>query len=229
MAGRGEPSRAYRPESAIIRIEFLRDTPLRFPNSERAGEAQEGDDDIYLPTLPAGRSWYTDREQNLARALKACARIIVDAPLQETLVLSRTNRVYGEDLNAFVEKLVSIVAQNMTADRHPIAEKIKGMTVHKSKGHEADTVIVLDVTLGAIPLVHPDNALLNIFGVTSQSVLDDERRLFYVAITRAKDRLFLLTERGNESPFLRWINERGAAAAECVEVTDWSHVPADLC
>jgi superfamily I DNA/RNA helicase len=30
----------------------------------------------------------------------------------------------------------------------------------------------------------------------------EERRLFYVAITRAKDELFLITELGNESSFV---------------------------
>lgn len=33
-------------------------------------------------------------------------------------------------------------------------------------------------------------------------LLEEERRLFYVAITRAKDRLFLITEKGRESSFL---------------------------
>ena len=36
-------------------------------------------------------------------------------------------------------------------------------------------------------------------------LLEEERRLFYVAITRAKDELFLLTEKGNESSFLKEI------------------------
>ena len=38
-------------------------------------------------------------------------------------------------------------------------------------------------------------------------LLEEERRLFYVAITRAKDKLFLLTEKGKESIFLKEIPE----------------------
>ena len=38
-------------------------------------------------------------------------------------------------------------------------------------------------------------------------LLEEERRLFYVAITRAKDKLFLITEKGNESSFLKEIPE----------------------
>jgi ATP-dependent exoDNAse (exonuclease V) beta subunit len=35
--------------------------------------------------------------------------------------------------------------------------------------------------------------------------MEEERRLFYVAITRAKDKLFLITEKGSESRFLKEI------------------------
>ncbi len=38
-------------------------------------------------------------------------------------------------------------------------------------------------------------------------LLEEERRLFYVAITRAKDKLFLITEKGNESSFIKEIPE----------------------
>ena len=37
--------------------------------------------------------------------------------------------------------------------------------------------------------------------------MEEERRLFYVALTRAKDKLFLITEKGNESSFLKEIPE----------------------
>ncbi|WP_394339729.1 3'-5' exonuclease [Mucilaginibacter kameinonensis] len=38
-------------------------------------------------------------------------------------------------------------------------------------------------------------------------LMEEERRLFYVAITRARDKLFLITEKGNESSFLKEIPE----------------------
>jgi ATP-dependent exoDNAse (exonuclease V) beta subunit len=38
-------------------------------------------------------------------------------------------------------------------------------------------------------------------------LLEEERRLFYVALTRAKDELFLITRSGNESSFLEEIPE----------------------
>jgi hypothetical protein len=41
--------------------------------------------------------------------------------------------------------------------------------------------------------------------VKHEMLLEEERRLFYVAITRAKERLYLITEIGAESSFIREI------------------------
>ena len=56
--------------------------------------------------------------------------------------------------------------------------------------------------MGQFPKVHADNQLFGPFGVTAEDVLAEERRLFYVAATRAEHRLMLLTETGKESPYL---------------------------
>ena len=53
------------------------------------------------------------------------------------------------------------------------------------------------------PLLHPDNALFEIFGKTLADAIDEERRLFYVALTRAKSSLYFLTEKDRESVFLK--------------------------
>lgn len=55
-------------------------------------------------------------------------------------------------------------------------------TIHSAKGLEFTAVHVLNAVEGAIPPTYADG---------SQESLDEERRLFYVALTRAKDSLFL--------------------------------------
>lgn len=73
--------------------------------------------------------------------------------------------------------------------------KVRVMTMHKSKGLEAEVVIVLEADEGIIPKVHPDTRLYEIFGETEEVTLDDQKRLFYVAMTRAKKRLYIMHEK----------------------------------
>ncbi len=62
---------------------------------------------------------------------------------------------------------------------------------------------MLCVNQGEYPLIHPDESLNEIFGSTPAKVLAEEQRLFYVGMTRAKEKLYLLCERKMESDFLK--------------------------
>jgi DNA helicase IV len=75
-------------------------------------------------------------------------------------------------------------------------------TTHRFKGLEKPAVIVLDALQGSYPLIHPNWIFLRIFGDSIESLEDEERRLFYVAATRAKNELVLITETSRMSPFL---------------------------
>lgn len=83
--------------------------------------------------------------------------------------------------------------------------KIKFLSVHRSKGLEADYVIVLDVLndFFGFPNEMVDDPILNLV-LSKPEVFpnSEERRLFYVALTRAKEKVFLLTETGKVSPFI---------------------------
>ena len=83
-----------------------------------------------------------------------------------------------------------------------------GKTIHASKGLEAKVVFILGLTegKGGFPDVWLEDRLFQIIKTADYNLLlEEERRLFYVAITRAKEKLYLVTERGNESSFLNEI------------------------
>ena len=72
-------------------------------------------------------------------------------------------------------------------------------TVHMAKGLEYGTVWLLDVCDEVIP----GNSVLRDYKQNPESyaVYEEERRIFYVAVTRAKDRLFVFTRRDTGTRF----------------------------
>ena len=63
------------------------------------------------------------------------------------------------------------------------------MTVHASKGLEFDTVIIPDINEGNFP--HGK--------MPDENSVEEERRIFYVAMTRAANNLYLYYQKGKEN------------------------------
>ena len=83
--------------------------------------------------------------------------------------------------------------------------KIEFLTAHKSKGLEADYVIILQCnkdTYGFPSLVNDDPVLNYVLTKSDQYPYGEERRLFYVAITRAKIKTFVLYDKRFPSVFV---------------------------
>ena len=83
--------------------------------------------------------------------------------------------------------------------------KIEFLTVHKSKGLEADYVILLQCnkdTYGFPSLVSDDPVLSYVLTKSDQFPFGEERRLFYVAITRAKMKTLVLYDKRFPSVFV---------------------------
>lgn len=69
-------------------------------------------------------------------------------------------------------------------------------TVHSSKGLEYDTVYIIDILDGILPAVPQPH------GADERRQYEEERRLFYVAVTRARDELYLFHCMGQDSVFM---------------------------
>ncbi len=82
--------------------------------------------------------------------------------------------------------------------------KITFITAHRSKGLQADFVFILNNKNSRMgfPSKVQDNSILELLlDNTDQYPFAEERRLFYVALTRARKKVFLLTVNGKESEF----------------------------
>lgn len=100
------------------------------------------------------------------------------------------------------------------------AKRVEFTTSHKYKGREADFVIVAGADIRSYPLVHPTAELFEVFGDSLESVVDAERRLFYVATTRAESRLCYLVG-SEDSPFL-------SPAVPLAQEVKWTGMPSRI-
>ncbi len=85
------------------------------------------------------------------------------------------------------------------------------LTVHTSKGLESDVVIVLnmtDTTMGFPSQLEDDPVLRYVNQTKDYFPFEEERRLFYVAITRTKNKVYLMTQKKNPSIFVKELIQR---------------------
>lgn len=86
------------------------------------------------------------------------------------------------------------------------SEGVKLMTIHQSKGLEFKIVILVDLNEGILPA---DSRSIN--------TIEEERRIFYVGITRAKERLFITSA---ERHFINGRTKYLAHSSFLKEITD---------
>ncbi|WP_457894941.1 UvrD-helicase domain-containing protein [Stenotrophomonas hibiscicola] len=92
---------------------------------------------------------------------------------------------------------------------------VEFLTAHRSKGREADYVILPGMINRSFPSLRADDPVLSLAMPDGDTYpLSEERRLFYVALTRARRSVAMFTLQGKHSPFLDELVKDGA-----VEVT----------
>ncbi|WP_145559640.1 DNA helicase IV [Yersinia bercovieri] len=86
------------------------------------------------------------------------------------------------------------------------------MTIHASKGQQADYVIIAGLHQGSdgFPAVARESILEDVLLPAPEDFPDaEERRLLYVAMTRAKHQVWLLQDTANPSVFIQQLGELG--------------------
>jgi len=78
-------------------------------------------------------------------------------------------------------------------------------TIHKSKGLESENIILINLTdnILGIPSKVKNNKFIEKLFKKELYKYDEERRLFYVAITRTKNNVYMLVDKNNMSIFVK--------------------------
>ncbi len=132
--------------------------------------------------LPVMESWIGDHNLSGVRSMELLLHTAVMhenmASFIQNLLLGRESDIVRSGGKAYTPDAVTL------------------MTLHAAKGLEFPVVFICGVNEGLIPITQN----------CSGPELEEERRLFYVGMTRARDELILLTH-GTPSPFLAAIPE----------------------
>lgn len=132
--------------------------------------------------------------------------------MDDILVLTRFMRtkIHGRTKLFKVVQTFSDLAEakgiKVAIDNAKKPNALRLLTVHKCKGLEARVVFVLNVVSGefGFPSEIEDPSILGVARGDNgiQDRVEEERRLFYVAITRAKEDLYIYTRLNAKSQFL---------------------------
>ena len=125
-----------------------------------------------------------------------------DPPLKQLAAMAREEQLDADDL---IERLEAARAQvkhfqgfeDEAADANPDDQTLQLMTATRAKGKEFDTVIMLDTCEDMWPYKQAE----------TKAEIEAERRLFYVAFTRARKRVLMLTV--EHAPLSRFVGELG--------------------
>ena len=154
-------------------------------------------------------------------AFEAMINRLCYAKVKDAIWIASNDRYkkYAKDMNIDLTKLETLryIAESETSissflnrieylrdvmrnGMYPKSSNIILSTVHASKGKEFDTVYLIDVYDGKFPAVQDNEEILC---MSNQQLEQEERRLFYVALTRAKNNLNIIKLENRYSSFIQ--------------------------
>ena len=125
----------------------------------------------------------TDYKADIAKVLNEETQEKLDIINEFVTMMGSMEKNNTEDSMAEIIDQVSMLSDAKGAEKDQL-NAVKLMTAHASKGLEFDTVFVVGAEEGVFPHA-------NAIDASSTEAIEEERRLFYVAMTRAKDKLYI--------------------------------------
>lgn len=132
---------------------------------------------------------------------KALLKTIKKIQKGEILILGRNNF----DIYQFIPKEKITWKENGYFTLENYSYSLRYLTIHKSKGLESDNVILINLenTELGLPCQRKNPSITYLIQEKESFLYEEERRLFYVALTRTKNYCYLLVPYLNPSLFIK--------------------------
>ena len=135
---------------------------------------------------------------------------------KETICLKNINKpikiCFYKNKRTAIEKILKYIdtkylilgRNNKDKDLFNVQDK-PFLTIHKSKGLEEDNIILINLTNNnnSLPSKIKNHKIINKLIKTDYYPYEEERRLFYVALTRTRNNIYLLVPKSNYSIFIK--------------------------
>lgn len=142
-------------------------------------------------------------KKRLAKYLNKVVEIIQENPSVTYLLVhpftSNGDFFIAEFYNILTTKLVDLKVYKGIAE---VRQSVFADYPENLAGVEINTVIMLEMIQDVYPAVSLDNELFDVFGENIIQAEEKQHKQFYLAITRAQERLWILTESGKESAYI---------------------------
>ena len=153
-------------------------------------------------------------EKNMGKALEKAIQDLVDEGCKSILLLARNVDELKNYCENYEKILFEFRRKNIDIDYK---------TVHKAKGLEADGSIILGLrnSINGFPNKMEDDIVLRYVLPLGDSYLyEEERRIFYVALTRTKTKTSLLIPNYRKSEFIDELSEIGGKRIKVIQVEE---------
>ncbi len=171
----------YRSTQPIVNLMNKAIEPLGLPDLK---SHNEGKKDITLLKFSSETTEFEFVIQNILAS---------NLSRQEIFVLARTNRQLTEISKMMRSRQINHIVRSDEQKKNVLAgpNDVTLATIHSIKGLEADMVFVIGVNGQNFPCKGSEHPVIDMVKVDEYDQEEEERRLFYVGISRARKTLFL--------------------------------------